>query len=72
MQDKTTEGIVWTIITLFPGIAAVSAKHPLWKLITLLAAMGSSAKAVSCFQSSTEDAYRQLVSSKEYRWLPSA
>ena len=71
MQDKTVEGITWTIITLFSGVAAASGKHPLWRLITLLAAIGSGTKAASCFKSAAEDAYRKLISSKDYRWLQS-
>lgn len=71
MEDKSIQGIAWTVITLISGVAVAMSQRPVSKLIASLFAIGAGTKAVDCFWSSAEVAYQKLTVSKGYHQLQS-
>ena len=70
MEDKSREGVGWAVATLLFGIGAAESPHPLAKLPCSLGAISAGTKAVDCFSSTANAAYRQLAARREYRQLP--
>ena len=70
MEDKSRQGVGWSIATEFLGIGAFLSLHPIPKLLCSLGAIGTGSMAIDCFSSSANAAYQQLTAHQEYRQLP--